>query len=262
MRTVGHTTGRMCIDRILALQHGAFRGSGSTTAFRTDRASRPSSPVIAAAPIRTGRTRRSTGTACTGCPGACDLCPTVEQYPRVRHYRLGPTCGRMAAARVTAEQRAALSLDPRWARQGSNLRPLGCKASRHHRPWPQPATTLTRSPSPALRNHPGRLHFVSHGVSRVQTIMHGCGHGRTRRYIDADLALASGTAASNTATTASDHVLGWPAQSPDWMRAGPSPSAGGPPPSGRGSRSLTISFSGGEYGCRTTGQLGPERSRR
>ena len=35
--------------------------------------------------------------------------PTVEQYPEVRHYRLGPICGRMAAARITADQRAALS---------------------------------------------------------------------------------------------------------------------------------------------------------
>ena len=46
-------------------------------------------------------------------------------------------------------------------------------------------------PHRALRNHTRRLHFVSHGVSRLQTIKHGCGQGRTRRYIDADLALAS-----------------------------------------------------------------------
>jgi hypothetical protein len=118
-----------------------------------------------------------------------------------------------------------------WARQGSNLRPLGCKTSRQHLPWPQPATTVTGPASPGLRNHPGRLHFVSHGVSRVQTIMHGCGHGRTRRDSDADLALASGTAASNTAATASDHVLGWPAQSPRLDARGPVSPAGGPPPS-------------------------------
>ena len=35
--------------------------------------------------------------------------PTVEQYPEVRRYRLGPICGRMIAAVSTAEQRAAFA---------------------------------------------------------------------------------------------------------------------------------------------------------
>lgn len=34
--------------------------------------------------------------------------PTVEQYPEVCRFRLGPICGRMVAAMSTAEQRAAL----------------------------------------------------------------------------------------------------------------------------------------------------------
>ena len=35
--------------------------------------------------------------------------PTVEQYPEVRRYDLGPICGRMVAAVSTPEQRAALA---------------------------------------------------------------------------------------------------------------------------------------------------------
>src|SRR5215213_3269608 len=53
----------------------------------------------------------------------------------------------------------------RWARQGSNLRPLGCKASRRHLTEPLAATTATHSASPSLRNHPDRQDFVSHEVS-------------------------------------------------------------------------------------------------
>ncbi len=118
-----------------------------------------------------------------------------------------------------------------WARQGSNLRPLGCKTSRQHLPWPQPATTVTRAPSPALRNHPGRLHFVSHGVSRAQTIMHGCGHGRTRRYIDADLALASVQQRVTPRRPRATTFSAGPRSPPTGCARARLPSAGGPPPS-------------------------------
>ena len=112
------------------------------------------------------------------------------------------------------------------ARQaGSNLRPLGCKAIRRHLAEPPPATTVTRATSPSLRNHPGQLHFVSHGVSHAQTIMHGCGHDRR------GLALASVRQRVTPRPPRATTFTAGPRTPPEWMRAGPSPPAGGPPPS-------------------------------
>ena len=64
-----------------------------------------------------------------------------------------------------------------WARQGSNLRPLGCKASRRHLMEPLPATTVTRVLRDARRAHQaGRSTWV-----RLQSVQRARrGVSRTR----------------------------------------------------------------------------------
>ena len=140
-------------------------------------------------------------------PHACRRSTGEPGQPAVALGVSALAAARGIPGRARSQGGRCRSWSTRWARQGSNPRPLGCKTSRRHLTEPLPATTVTRPSSPRLRNQTGRLHFVSYGVSRRRSCIDA---GRPRR----GPRLACGTAASNTAATASDHVLGRPAQFP------------------------------------------------